>query len=214
MKKFNFLIAGMVLASSFSAVAQADSIIDTGVPTGGVVNSNVLDGGDWLAAEFTTTQDWTINSIQGNIAAIDDSIQSGNSFTISIYDSNPSNISVAPNPGTTYQEFTGQATFTSDGWNGLSGLNNLTLAAGTYWVAFEVSGSNSFSGYMASGTSTPLTTSAWYDSTSTSGYKTQASNLDLGVQISGVAAVPVPASVWLFGSALLGLFGVRKSKQA
>ena len=67
---------------------------------------------------------------------------------------------------------------------------------------------------MASGTSTPLTTSAWYDSTSTSGYKTQASNLDLGVQISGVAAVPVPASVWLFGSALLGLFGVRKSKQA
>ena len=35
-----------------------------------------------------------------------------------------------------------------------------------------------------------------------------------GIEISQIAAVPVPAAVWLFGSGLLGLIGIARRKKA
>jgi hypothetical protein len=39
-------------------------------------------------------------------------------------------------------------------------------------------------------------------------------NIDVTSAVGGVNAVPVPAAVWLFGSALIGLVGLGKRKKA
>lgn len=55
---------------------------------------------------------------------------------------------------------------------------------------------------------------AAYNSESTSGtFDLETFSGDVALRISGdVAAVPVPAAVWLFGSAMMGLAGVRRKK--
>jgi len=204
MKNLTSLAGIALLAISLSQQAQADVIVDTGTPSGIGYAPLTFDGGDWLAAEFTTTQSWDIGSIAGYINGID-SNQAGNTFTITIYDGN-----TPPKPGTTNQEFSQQATFTGNGWNGLSGLN-WNLAAGTYWLAFEIGPNNdTFQGNMPVSTANPLSTAS-YDGLSTGGYQaaTGAGN-DIGVTIS---SVPVPPSLLLFVSGLfaLGRFGKRKS---
>ncbi|WP_347989848.1 hypothetical protein [Methylomonas sp. AM2-LC] len=214
-----YSLAGMALLTlSLSQQAQADVLVNTGDPSGNGYFPSTLDGTDWVAAQFTISQDQYINSIQGYL--IDNgNAEVGNTFTITVYDSNPSSSSSnsipAINVNTANQEFTGDATFTGNGWNGLSGINNnagFFLAAGTYWVAFEIgnNGNNdSFQGAMPVSTSTPLAAYAAYSGGSYYNYSSAPGN-DIGVQIS---SVPVPPSVLLFVSGLfaVGRFGKRKA---
>ena len=92
------------------------------------------------------------------------------------------------------------------GWYGASNLN-WAVAAGTYWAAFEVGAGDTFSGVAPVIAPLPLANYAYNDG---SGYAA-ATNYSFGVQIS---AVPVPAAVWLFGSAVLGFAGLNRRKQA
>jgi len=208
--KFISSIASIAfLAMLHTNQAQADVIVDTGTPTsstGGVV----LGSGEWLAAEFTTTQAWNIGSIQGYISNNNDDNQIGNTFTITVYDdlnNHPDLVDPV--------EFSQQATFNGNGWNGLSGINNnagFSLGAGTYWVAFEIGPNNdTFQGTMPVPSANPLAT-AWYDGISTSGYNTvTGTGYEIGVQIA--SAVPLPPSLLLFvsGALAIGRFGKRKS---
>lgn len=209
------LATGLLLALGLAQATQADTLVATGTPSGGGYSALTLDGGDWLAAEFTTTQTWNINSLEGYISDNGDSNQIGNTFTITVYDNNPG----TNTPWLASEEYYGQATFNGDGWNGLTGITGLQLAAGSYWVAFEVGSngnSDSFSGVMPVSTASPLTT-AWYDGMSAAGYQIQSgAGYDIGVQIEGsVSAVPLPPSVLMFASGVLALaagrFGKRKA---
>jgi hypothetical protein len=199
MKKISTLAGVALLAMTFGQQALADSLlVDTGAPN--YSGNLALNEGQWLAAEFSTGAT-SIDSISGYL---DDTgiYQAGATFTISVYDNNPVNNT----PMTNSEEYFQQATFNQNGWNGLTGLNWL-LGAGTYWVAFEV-GSNgnndTFNGIMPTTVTNPLPAAMDY------GNSYQSIGGGFGVQI---AAVPVPASLWLFASGLiaLGRFGNRKT---
>jgi hypothetical protein len=208
MKIINTFAGVALLAFTLGQQAQADVFVNTGAPSGGGYSPLTLDGGAWLAAEFTTSQAWNVANIEGYING--DSSQIGNTFTITVYDNSTSNT-----PLLNSEEYYGQATFTGNGWNGLTGITGLNLAAGTYWVAFEVGSngnSDTFTGVMPVATSSPLTTAA-YDGISVGGYQVQSvAGYDIGVQIS---SVPLPSSVLMFASGVLALggfgFGKRKS---
>ena len=76
------------------------------------------------------------------------------------------------------------------------------ILSNTYWTTTKVNDlPKAWSFHFGLGVMFPDSTSLW-------------SNYAWAVQSGDVAAVPLPAGVWLFGSGLLGLFGIamRKSK--
>jgi hypothetical protein len=191
-----------LLALILSNQVKADIIVDTGTPNQ-LGSPIMLSNGQWLAAEFTTTQAWQIDSLKGFINA-DSSNPDNATYTVAIYD-NASNNS----PDTTSELFAQQATFGIDGWNGLQGLN-VALNAGTYWLAFEVRADDTLQGLMAVSAPNPVQT-AYQDATANFGYiPTTGTAYNFGVQIS---AVPVPPSLLLFASGLLAMGGRRLVKR-
>ena len=191
-----------LLALILSNQVKADIIVNTGTPdqTGSPIG---LADWSWLAAEFTTTQTWQITSLKGFINA-DTSNQANATYTVAIYDNASNN-----RPDTTSERFAQQATFGNDGWNGLQGLN-VTLNAGTYWLAFEVRADETLQGLMPVSAPNPLQTAS-NDATGNAGYlPTTGANYHFGVQIS---AVPVPPSLLLFASGLLAMGGRRLVKR-
>ena len=225
MKNISSVIGIVLLAITLNQQAQADVIVNTGAPTGNIAYSPYnLDSNDWLAAQIHLTQTEDISSILGYISDNGDASQIGNTFTVTVY-----NGSALPNPPggsglPTSEAFQEQATFTANGWNGLSGLN-LVLNAGYYWVAFEVAPINestgqpnndTFAGLMPVYTSNPLLTASYSDLSGSAyalNYPTAKKGYDIGLEVNGTSAVPVPPSLVLFVSGLLALgrFGKRKS---
>jgi hypothetical protein len=191
-----------LLTLILSNQVKADIIVDTGTPDQ-LGAALMLSDAQWLAAEFSTTQAWQIDSLKGFINA-DTSNQDNATYTVAIYDNASNN-----HPDTTSELFAQQATFGSDGWNGLQALN-IALNAGTYWLAFEVRTGDTLQGLMPVSAPNPLQT-AFNDTTSNAGYvPTTGANYHFGVQIS---AVPVPPSILLFASGLLAMGGRRLIKR-
>lgn len=202
MKKSSSLAVIALLAMTLGHQALADVVVDTGTPDQKGFSVE-LSSGQWLAAEFTTTQEWRLSTINGYINGFDDN-QIGTTFTVSVYDNSAKNT-----PDLSSPELSQQATFAGNGWNGLSGLN-LDLMAGSYWVAFEVGSADTLQGLLPVSSANPLSNTALYDGVSIGGYKATSAAYPLGVQIS---SVPVPPGLVLFVSGLLamGRLGKRKS---
>jgi len=205
MKNLLSLAVVAVLTMSGFHQAQASTLlVDTGVPTGTGFPVS-LNSGQWLASEFSTPGEVSVTSIEAYILA-DNGNPDSATFTITVYQNAANNTPDTVDPAV----FSQQATYTADGWNGLSGIN-VDLPAGSYWVAFEVGpNGDTLQGLLPVPSSNPLTT-AFYDGTSTGGYTVlSGSNYSFGVQI---AAVPVPPSVLLFASGLLaaGRLGKRRA---
>lgn len=191
-----------LLALILSNQVKADIIVDTGTPNQ-PDSAIMLSNGQWLAAEFTTTQAWQIDSLKGFINA-DSSNPDNATYTVAIYDNASNN-----RPDTNSQLFAQQVTFGIDGWNGLQGLN-VALNAGTYWLAFEVRVDDTLQGLMPVSAPNPVQT-AYNDATGNFGYiPTTGTAYNFGVQIS---AVPVPPSLLLFASGLLAMGGRRLVKR-
>ena len=191
-----------LLMYALGSKAHADIIVDTGTPNQ-PSSAIMLSAGQWLAAEFTTTQAWQIDSLKGFINA-DTSNPDNATYTVALYDNAGNN-----RPDTSSELFAQQAIFGSDGWNGLQGLN-VALNAGTYWLAFEVRADDTLQGLMPVSAPNAVQT-AYNDATGNAGYKpTTGANYNFGVQIS---AVPVPPSLFLFASGLLAMGGRRLVKR-
>jgi hypothetical protein len=184
-----------LLALIFSHQVRAEIIVNTGTPNQ-LGSPLMLTGGQWLAAEFSTTQAWQLNSLEGFINAADVN-QVGATYTIAVYDNGLNN-----RPDTNSELFSQQATFGGiDGWNGLQGLN-VALNAGNYWLAFEVRASDTLRGLMPVFAPNGLQT-AFNDTTSNVGYTLASGNAySFGARIS---AVPVPSALWLFASGLIAI---------
>jgi hypothetical protein len=190
-----------LLAVIFSHQVRAEMIVNTGTPNQ-LGSPLMLTDAQWLAAEFSTTQAWQLNSLEGFINA-DTLNPASATYTIALYGNGLNN-----HPDTNNELFSQQATFASDGWNGLQGLN-LALDAGTYWLAFEVRVGDTLQGLMPVFAPNPVQT-AYNDTTANFGYAlTSGVNYNFGVQIS---AVPVPSALWLFVSGLFAVARLGKRK--
>lgn len=199
------LLAAVLLAGGFlPGLAQASYVLDTGVPdnTGFPLS---LDGTDFAAAEFNLGAGQSIGSIQGWITA-GNSGAAGDTFTIALYAADGS----GGLPGT--QVWSGQATYTADGWNGLSNIGLSGLSAGNYWAAFEVGSTDSTAGLLLptqanSGSILALA----YAFSSGASYQAMSGEA-FGVQVA--SAVPLPGTLLLLGSGLAALGGFRRRRQA
>ena len=182
-------------------------IINTLPPSAQATPANslpmVLDGNDYYAAEFNIGAGQTITGIQAFLTAGAD--QPGDTFTIAIY----SNADFGTRNAV--QQFSGQATYTADGWNGLSNLTWAPATAGQYWAALEVGSADTAIGLsvpqpVAGGTAPALA----YAFNAGSGYQTAGAQ-SFGIQVT---AVPLPAGLWLLGSGVLGLVGLMGRRKA
>lgn len=212
LRKLMVITLALTLGVFMSGPAQA-WLIDTGEGSG---TPTALDSVWWLAGEFTLGEQFTITDILGYMNPGFEAPPDGiGLLTYAIY-SDGGEI-----PGTElYSTEYGVTPAVEPDWYGPDGLA-WTLDAGTYWVAFEVRDGQNFVGNMPTGAPSALGNEAghegyhdggqwWY--TNSGGWFASDGN-DIGVRINGYegpANVPVPAAVWLLGSGLLGLVGLRR----
>jgi hypothetical protein len=172
----------MLLATA--SLAHAATVVDTGSPNGAAVGALAFDAVDWTAAQVSFAQASNVNAIQGHVLGG----AAGETFDVSLYADD-----AAHGPGTLL--YTATATFGSDGWNGVSSLSGWTVAAGSYWVEFEIQGadtlgSSSVTGALLDlGAPNPLARTA---STGDGGFSYQDDALSIGLRVdaSAVSAVP------------------------
>ncbi len=193
--KHNWLLA-MLLIGSFSSAAQADLVLDT---TGASALSSVapltFDSNDFYAAEFSLGDGQTITSIQAYINAGNFG-KSGDTFSFHLYSAGSNGLPLT-------DLYSVDATYQTDGWNGLNNLSVSGLAAGNYWVALETSSSNlELPSFIPTGIPPALGTTPALAYAFSSGSNYSKMTDTFGVQVT---AVPLPAAAWLFGTGLFSL---------
>jgi len=199
------LLISLVIVFALTSPVSASLIFDTGQSanssSGWLLNSN-----QWLAAEFTVNNSYTLTDIQGFMF-----INSGGDFNISLYGS-------SVNGDRMFSAIVdAQPSYTD--WLGLSDLD-WEVSPGTYWVAFET-------------TNTGFEAGMPWGAPNSSGNETYTWNgkywnpedwdydrLNLGIRVWGdailanVQSAPEPATMFLLGSGLLslGIIGRRRLK--
>jgi hypothetical protein len=201
------LITAALFTLLAAGSANAALVVDTGTPN----NSGsqlLLDGNDWLAGQVTFNQSLQITSIQAYLDEIFPG--SGGDFNVTLYSDNGSNKIGS-------QLYSGVATYSSTGWNGLSNLS-WAVSSGKYWVGLEVDGNTQSSSLVAAQYSPNQLANTAFSADGGSSYSYRNisgtglnSNMSFGVQI---AAVPEPDTYAML-MAGLGLIGfVARRKQA
>ncbi len=196
------LLAALAAAAALLALpAHAATIVDTGTPNGQATGALAFDGFDWVAGQVSFSNAATIGTIQGHILGG----AQGETFDISLFSDDSGS-----GPGSLL--YTTTATFGSDGWNGVTGLSGWTVAAGSYWVEFEIQGadtlgSSSITGALFdTGAPSPLATTAFTD---TAGFDYTETPLSFGLRVSTVPW-PSSASLMLAGLVLLSALGLAR----
>ena len=192
-----------------ASLAHAATVVDTGAPNGAAVGALAFDAVDWAAAQVSFAQASNVNAIQGHILGG----AAGETFDVSLYAAD-----AAHGPGTLL--YTTTATFGGDGWNGVSSLSGWTVAAGSYWVEFEIQGadtlgSSSVTGALLDlGAPNPVAHTASTNDNNFS-YQDDALSFGLRVDASAVSAVPDAAGALqvIAGMLLLTSLGVVRRRR-
>ena len=193
-----FLVGLVMMLFMFGMIrfVNADTIVDTGTNESGtnwgLFNTTTFPGYQWLAGEFTLDKGYTITDVEGwlkpNVAG---------TATVVLY----SEGGEIPNA----ELYSGQFnTGTLDDWYGVNG-KSWFLSAGTYWTAFEVRDSETFGGAFPGSAINPLSNYARSNGSTWSGLD----DLDLAIRIYG-DPVPIPSAIWLLGSGVIGVVGLRR----
>ena len=191
-------IAGS-LSLMFAVNANAALVVDTGAPDSLGFPLH-LDANDKYAGQVSFSQNLTINSIQTYLSA-NEAVE-GDMFTISLYESATNGVGNLIN--------TASATYSADGWNGLSALN-WNVAAGSYWVGIEESTLGVVFNLPVS-VANPLAHTAFTPEGYTASYQLY-DGLKFGLQIDAtVAAVPETDTyaMLLAGLGIMGLVARRR----
>ncbi len=210
------LFCALCLCLIFAFEAQATLIVDTGAAatdTSGVALGQIQS----LAGQFTISNSYTVSAVEGWFGASYDG-----TLTAAIYSDVGTGI---PDSELFSQQFLLDTPSSSpplqnimNDWDGAYGLN-WSLSAGTYWLVFKATSVDTGEGWMPGSAGTldgigapnPLATYAFLVASpfGTGAWKSHP-GMGLGMRIS---AVPIPATVWLFGSGLLGLVGMARYKK-
>ncbi len=193
MRKILFLVCVLLIFVSPKAFSQEiyleekvisateEIIADTGRPTSGggpIPMGTLLNYNQWLAAQFTTEQDYTITTIQGFIAK-----SQGETLHVVIY-GDGGNI-----PNVNQEIHSQQIVLQGQGelrdWYGTSDLD-WNLAAGTYWVAYEIREGDTYYGGMYYDAPNPLPKEASVHWEYSDGYSGDGSSGGHGWRIKGV----------------------------
>ena len=184
--------------------ANAGLIVNTGPGAGGNVGGPSLNSNQHLAGEFTTTQDWLINSIEGWISLA----TLGETGTVAIY----SDGGAAPGVELFSAAFGALANSDAE-WEGAFGLGWL-LGTGTYWATFEVRAGQTFAGAMPTGAPNPLFTTfdpggdgSWAAGGGFPG------SIGIRIDASEPTTVPEPGTLALLGIGLFGMGLARRRKK-
>ena len=202
------IILSFLLLGLFSS-AHADFIINTGPGPGGNPGGWSLSSSQYLAAKFIVKEKTTLKSIEGWMdTAGDPGTQIG---TIALYGNTMADI-----PGMELFSTAFKVEGDSDAsWQGIDGLGWM-VDIGVYWAAFEVRENQTLEASMPFPAEEPLSGSGnFYAFFNTGNGMWRGGSQNFGIRIhSGDAVIPIPAAVWLFGSAMLGLVGWshRKAK--
>jgi probable HAF family extracellular repeat protein len=132
MNKFLVLMGIAALSLILAGPAPGAMILDTGPSP---EYHWMLSKTQWLAGKFTTTQAWNVGAMRGDISTI-----AAGAVNVTIY-TDASNLPGTPVFTKTFQSQ--PAGF--KGWQGTNGFAGI-LAAGSYWIAFEVPASSTFDG--------------------------------------------------------------------
>ncbi len=195
------LLAGAVLA--FSSVCNAGLIVDTGSNP----NGNTWSWYEYqsFSGQFTTTQAWTINSIEAFVS----NYGSAGTFDVAVWSS------AGNTPLAVLFNSTGSiAQGAIADWYGVYNLNQV-LAAGTYWVSMTPGAG--VDGVHYGGAPNPLVA---YNQRSTGNpwqwdYANPGQHLAIGFRIdaSAVNSVPAPTTIALLGLGIIGLASRRSNKK-
>jgi hypothetical protein len=170
----------------------------------------------WLSTEFIIDQNTNLTSVYGYMSSAEKiSADPAGLLTLTIYGDG------GETPDVNNQIYSNKFSVPYynlqvgyDGWYGISNLNE-PLTPGFYWVAFEVrflTDGDSYFGTMPEFSPSPLlNTAVWH---SGSGLYTAADYVGFGLKIEGdINAVPIPGGIWLFGSGLVGIIGLKRFKR-
>ncbi len=217
MKKLRLLLGmgALFVTLLSSGIANASTfLLDTGTPKGDPTTGLAFYSNNgvyqWMAAQFSLNADYNISTIETYISIA----ASENVFDISIYDDkfNPTGLS-------------GKVSIKHNGPNRTAkwaGVKNLdwNLGPGTYWVAFENPNHGMAAGemYFIMGAPKPAKGYAKKDNwDSVWDVKTLSKDWNFGVRIEGepvpVAANPIPPTVVLFGSGMVGMAALVRRKK-
>jgi hypothetical protein len=199
-------VAALLLAPG----AHAARVVDTGTPAGNGLSLD-FDSEDWYAAQVRFAQASTVDAIAGHLLGG----TPGETFDISLF-------SADGTPGLGTLVYTGTATYGGDGWNGLSGLTGWRVAAGTYWIEFEIQADDTLNSALSDapvldvGAPNPVATTAFTSDGGTPySYTTTPLSFGLQVDATAVSAVPWPASapLMLAGLALLAMRNLARRRR-
>jgi len=213
MNKTKFTLIAIALIAQLCLAGKADAVFlfDTGTPTG--ITPSSLGSSQFLAAQFDVATYFRIETIE---AWLNEEV--GGTLSMVIYGGSVNDVPFGSGlvPNTANEIFaqtfsiTGTSVTNEHDWHGLSGLS-LQLDPGTYWLALEVRGGQTYDDVIFEGGQTsPIGPEAYL--LDVNGSYVRDDVVDLGLRSTG-EVVPEPMTVMTLGFSLLGGAALRKKKR-
>jgi len=198
-KKLFVIIVAALLAGLLLSPAYGDYLFDTGKPVTPSGSYELTSTRTIIAAQFTNTAAWEIGSIEGYFYGM-----AGDTQLKAMIWGDASNL-----PDTDNVQFASDPFLVEQplDWQGVFGLHE-TLEPGIWWMGFEYcSGPDTNAAQIVAGAPGIPDNPPWEAQKSSGKWYSYEDGYNHSFRIG---AVPLPPSVWLLGSGLLGLLGLRR----